>query len=103
MNTSGLDASPNPYYLNASGQAPNEPRGQQPAAILYYMDQHQPVQYIFPLPEGVSYSAELIDPWEMTITPVDGIHTGKTKLILPAKTAQALRFTRVKGAEPAKG
>jgi hypothetical protein len=103
MNTSGLDASPNPYYLNAQGQATNEPRGSQPATILYYMDQHQPVQYIFPLPEGASFTAELIDPWEMTITHVEGIHTGKTKLILPIKTAQAVRFTRVKAAEPTKG
>lgn len=92
--TTGLEASTEPYYLNAvsfSGSNAKQP----PAAILYYFDQHQPVQYTFPLPEDVRYKAELIDPWKMTITALSGIHQGKTKLRLPIKPYLGLRFTRI--------
>jgi hypothetical protein len=68
-----------------------------PAAILYYFDQHQPVQYTFPLPEGAGYKAELIDPWEMTIAELAGEHRGKALIRLPARPYLAVRFTRVQG------
>lgn len=86
----GLVAEPAGNYLNAS--VLNENR--RPAAIVYYMDFHQPVFYEFPLPEG-SFTAERIDPWEMKIVPVPGTFRGKTKLKLDARPFQALRFRRV--------
>jgi Domain of unknown function (DUF5060)/Protein of unknown function (DUF4038)/Domain of unknown function (DUF5605) len=86
----GLEAQTAAYYLNAS--VLGETR--RPETILYYMDLHQPVFYEFPLPEG-SFIAELIDPWEMNITPVAGAIGGKTKLKLTARPFQALRFRRV--------
>jgi hypothetical protein len=91
--TTGLNASANPYYLNAVSPAPGDPKGA-PAAILYYFDQHQPVQYTFPLPDGATYAAELIDPWEMTTVSIPGTYSGKTTLMLPVKPYQALRFVR---------
>ena len=89
-NHAGLEAAPAAYYLNAASLN----AGQQPQQILFYMDFHQPVYYEFPLPEG-QFTAELIDPWARTITPVPGTHRGKTKLKLAAKPYQAVRFQRI--------
>jgi hypothetical protein len=86
--TRGLDATENPYYLNAVSARDAKSA---PDAMLYYFDFHQPGEYEFPLGTG-SYRAELIDPWEMTITPVLGTHTGKARMTLPVKPYQAIRF-----------
>jgi hypothetical protein len=58
------------------------------------MDFHQPIYYDFPLPDG-TYSAEMLDPWGMTLTAVPGKFTGRTKLKLAGKTFQGVRFRRV--------
>jgi hypothetical protein len=92
----GLEASPEPYYLNAVSPSHDE-RGIEtkvaPAAILYYFDFHQPVQYTFPLGDG-TYQAELIDPWQMTITPMAGSFSGKAELRLPGTPFKAIRLRR---------
>jgi len=64
------------------------------ATILYFFDEHRPLWYEFPLPEG-DYAAEAIDPIEMTITPIAGRYSGKSKIRLGPKMYQALRFKRV--------
>jgi hypothetical protein len=92
--STGLEAPADPYYLNASSLSGNDAKAP-PRAILYYLDQHQPIQYTFPLPEAASYKAELIDPWEMSISALPGTHHGKATLRLPAKPSLALRFTRL--------
>jgi hypothetical protein len=51
------------------------------------------IYYDFPLPNG-SYTAELIDPWEMTTTPLSGTFTGKSRIKLSGRPYQALRFRR---------
>lgn len=86
----GLTAQNPGYYLNAStvnasGSAPQE--------ILYFLDYHQPIYYEFPLPDG-SYTAELIDPWEMKTVPLSGIFSGKSKIRLSGTPFQAVRFRR---------
>jgi hypothetical protein len=87
----GLQAAKEPYYPNASVLQAD---GKTVAAILYFLDYHQPVWHEFPLPAG-RFTAELIDPWAMTITPVAGMHSGKTRLRLTGLPYQAVRFTRV--------
>lgn len=87
----GLEAQPAAYYLNASAL---DATGKVTAEILYFMDYHQPIYYDFPLPEG-SFTAELIDPWEMKITPLPGTLSGKPRLKLAGRPYQALRFRRV--------
>jgi hypothetical protein len=87
----GLDASDNPYYLNATSASETKGVAQ---AILYYFDFHQPGEYEFPLGDA-KYAAELIDPWEMKIVPVTGTYTGKARLTLPVKPYQAVRFKQV--------
>jgi hypothetical protein len=93
----GLEATPNAYYLNAVSYA----QGGEVAAnslpaqeIIFYTDFHQPVYYEFPLPEG-SFSAELIDPWEMTVKALPGTFAGKVKIRLNDKPYQAIRFRRL--------
>jgi len=87
----GLTASADDYYSSATA---TDDTGKKVLRILYYMSTHQPLWYEFPLPEG-EFTAEFIDTWEMTITPVPGKFSGKTKLRLPVKISQALRFTRI--------
>jgi hypothetical protein len=88
---SGLDAGSAQYYLNATSYGATGKDAQQ---ILYYMDFHQPIYYEFPLPEG-SFSAELIDPWEMTIKALAGRFSGKSRVKLSGKPYQAVRFKRI--------
>ena len=86
----GLDAGTAPCYLNASSVA----EGRHVQEILYYMDFHQPIYYEFPLPEG-SFSAELIDPWEMKILALSGQFSGKSKIRLSGWPFQVVRFRRI--------
>jgi len=90
----GLVEADKPYYLNATAY---EADGKKAKAVFYYFDFHQPVWYEFPLPEG-SFTAEWIDPLAMTVTTQPGIFSGKTKLRLPGKPFQAMRFRAVKSA-----
>ena len=64
---------------------------------LYYFDSHQPAEYEFDLAKGVQYKLEVIDPWEMTITPVPGVYEGKFTAKLPGKPHLALRIRKVGG------
>jgi hypothetical protein len=88
----GLEAGGVPYYLNASTL---DATGKTTDEIFYYMDFHQPIYYEFPLPEG-RFTAEMIDPWEMTVNAIPGTFTGNTKLKLSGRPYQALRFRRVR-------
>lgn len=74
------------YYLGA---------GQEGRYYLFYFDVNQPKEYEFDLAKGVRYKASMIDPWEMTITPVAGTFEGKFTMTLPGKPYLAVRFERV--------
>lgn len=87
----GLEAPVAPYYLNASCV---DASGSLVQEILYYTDSHQPIFYEFPLPDG-KFTAELIDPWEMTVKMLPGTYGGKTKLKLTGRPYQVVRFRRV--------
>jgi Domain of unknown function (DUF5060)/Domain of unknown function (DUF5605)/Protein of unknown function (DUF4038) len=75
------------YYLGA---------GQEGRYYLFYFDVNQPAEYEFSLAPNASYKAEIIDPWEMTITPVAGVFTGKFNMQLPGRPYLAVRFEKVK-------
>jgi hypothetical protein len=74
-----------PYYLGA---------GQPGRYYLFYFDVNQPAEYEFTLAEGAKYRADIIDPWEMTVAPVQGTFSGKFKMKLPAKPHMAVRFEK---------
>jgi hypothetical protein len=82
----GLTSLVNPYYPAAAiaGQY-----------YLYFLDYHQPALADFDLPANTNFKADVIDPWEMTVTPVAGDHQGKFQLKLPGKPYLAVQFRRV--------
>ncbi len=69
--------------------------GKEGEYYLYYFDINQPAEYEFDLPKTGPYRAEIIDPWEMTITPVTGTFEGRFKLNLPGRPHMAVRIQRV--------
>jgi hypothetical protein len=69
--------------------------GQEGRYYLFFFDIHQPIEYAFELAAGPEYRADLIDPWEMTITPVPGTFKGKFTMKLPGKPFMAVRFQKV--------
>jgi hypothetical protein len=79
--TTGLMAADAPYYTYAAN--PGE-------RYLYFFDFHCPAEYEFPLPEKGKFKITLIDPWEMTKTPVPGTFSGKSKIALSGKPYMAV-------------
>jgi len=82
----GLTPMPKPYYPAA--MKPGE-------YYLYYLDYHQPALNLFELPTEAKFKADIIDPWNMTITPVDGVYQGKVELKLPGRPYLAVQFRKV--------
>lgn len=60
---------------------------------LYYYSFMRPCRRRFFLPEGERYEAEIIDTWQMTVTPA-GIVQGETVLELPRRPYMAVRLRR---------
>lgn len=87
----GLEAQANPYYLNATAYATD---GKTARTVLYFFDDHQPIWYEFPLPEG-SFTAEAIDPIAGTMAALPGTFKGKARIRLPGKPFRAMRFRAV--------
>jgi hypothetical protein len=85
----GWNPTPEPYYLNAVAFA--DASAKQVHTLLYYFELHQPIWYEFPLPAG-EFTAERIDPESMTIVPIPGKFSGKSKIVLQQRPYQAVRF-----------
>lgn len=60
---------------------------------IHYLGFTQPSYRYFYLPEGQAYEFEIIDTWNMTVTPA-GIHSGDTKIDLPQKQYIAIRMKK---------
>ena len=63
---------------------------------LNYYNMDQPRSQIVMLPEKSKYKVEIINAWDMTITPAPGEFSGKSLIQLPQKPFTALRITKVK-------
>jgi hypothetical protein len=63
--------------------------------FLNYYNLDQPRSQIVNLPEHSKYKVEIINGWDMTITPVSGEFSGKCLIQLPQKPFTALRFTKI--------
>jgi len=81
----GLTPLANPYY--PGGTVPGQ-------YYLYFLDYHQPALAEFDLPADARFQADVIDPWNMTATRVEGTHQGKVQLKLPGKPYLAVQFRR---------
>jgi len=57
---------------------------------------NQPAEYEFTLAANATFKADIIDPWEMTISPVTGTFTGKFTMQLPGRPFLAVRFEKLK-------
>ena len=62
---------------------------------LTYFGMRQPGQATFTMPPESAFRAEVIDTWEMTITPLPGIYTQTFILPLPSKPYQAVLLLKV--------
>ena len=72
----------------------NNTCGREGEYYLIYLGNHQPVKHRLRLPSGVRFTAEVIDTWEMTITPVPGTVENKSEIELPGKTGMAIRLRK---------
>ncbi|MFD0676279.1 MULTISPECIES: DUF5060 domain-containing protein [unclassified Paenibacillus] len=61
---------------------------------LYYFGRHQHAYKYLELPENSSYRIELIDTWNMAITPLENVTGGLIKVQLPGKPYMALRIVK---------
>lgn len=83
----------NPVQADFSWDAPAG--GIEGEYYLVYFGSSRPAYRILPLPEDVDFSIDLIDTWEMTITPLSGNFTGTCRVELPGKPYQALRIKAI--------
>lgn len=61
---------------------------------LIYFNRDQPCCMILHLPKDKNYKIELIDAWNMTVTPVDGSFSGDCLVQMPGKPMTALRIVK---------
>lgn len=62
---------------------------------LHYFGNSQQAAAIINLPASEQFKLDVIDAWEMTITPVDGTFSGRIEIPLPGKPYMAVRATRL--------
>jgi hypothetical protein len=62
------------------------------SCYLTYFGVRQPVWMPVTLPEGKAFRCEVIDTWDMTITPLEGTFEGKCDIPLPGTPYLALRL-----------
>jgi len=61
---------------------------------LIYFNRDQPRSQILNLPKDKNYHIDLIDAWDMTAVPLDGVYSGKCLVQLPGKPFTALRIVK---------
>ncbi len=63
--------------------------------LLFYFGMHQPRRRTFRLPEG-TYRADILDTWNMTVTPYSDELLGTVQVALPGRKHIAVRLQRVR-------
>jgi hypothetical protein len=63
---------------------------------LYYYGNSQQARARLFLPKDIKFRIEVIDAWNMTITPLDGEFSGMIEIALPGKPYIAVRAIRIK-------
>jgi hypothetical protein len=69
--------------------------GRQPDYYVYYYGKIQAARKKLRLPPEHTYTVEVIDTWEMTVTKVNGTFSGECWVDLPGREGIALRVQRV--------
>jgi hypothetical protein len=74
----------------------NKVAGKHGEYYLLYFDVHAPARWTYlSLPDGIQFKIDIIDTWNMTITPMEGVFEGKCDLELPGKPYMAVRARRI--------
>jgi hypothetical protein len=63
---------------------------------LGYMNDAQPGSMVIELPRGTQFNVEVIDTWNMTITPIQKKFSGRSMIELPGKPYIAIRIAKQK-------
>jgi len=63
--------------------------------FLNYLETHQPRRFTFPLPEQAEYKVDVLDTWEMTVTPVTSTFRKQVDITLPGKPWLAVRIRKI--------
>ena len=63
---------------------------------LIYLGEHQPIAWFYGKPKNMRFKVDVIDTWNMTITPHDRIYESKDEIPLPGKPYLAIRIRGVK-------
>jgi len=61
---------------------------------LHYFGNSQSARRFIDLPGDTEFAIEIIDAWEMTITPLEGTYSGRCEIPLPGKPYIALRIRK---------
>ena len=61
---------------------------------LGYLNDAQPRSIVIDLPKDALYKVEIIDTWDMTITPIQKKFSGRSLIELPQKPYMAVRITK---------
>lgn len=69
--------------------------GKEGEYYLFYFGLAQPLRKEILLPENAEFQVDVIDTWEMTITPLEGRFSGRCFIPLPGKPQIAVRAQRV--------
>jgi hypothetical protein len=62
---------------------------------LYYYNNTQQKLAHYSLPGDKKFKIEIIDTWNMTITPLNGTYSGNTEIVMPGKPWMAVRLQAV--------
>lgn len=87
--------------VGVSENPKEEPESDNPFEIsfhdyeIHYLGISRPAYRMFYLPEEEEFEIDVIDTWEMTVTPM-GVHKGITRIELPEKQYMAVRLRRKK-------
>jgi Domain of unknown function (DUF5605) len=79
----------------SSPRTTSTPGGTEGEYYLCYFGVHQPAVVTLRLPEGNRYRGEIIDTWEMEITPIQETLEGECTVELPGKPYMAAQLRKV--------
>ena len=63
--------------------------------FLAYYGNSQSIYKDLILPEGHDYKIEILDTWEMSVTPIEGVFKSKCRVNIPSKPYMALRIQKI--------
>ena len=66
----------------------------------FFFGIHQPSFRLLNLPDDNTFTIDIIDTWEMTITPAPGVYQGQCRVELPGKPYIALRIRKIAMIDP---